>query len=254
MVSVRSSADLGRLAAAASRPGIDPRQWILRAIVIDVAFDPKHGLFADVQFQPDGDIETVLVGANYSGDGFGEYWPIKVDDIVLVALSQGDPGDGGVIISRMFSGSEKPPKELSAGDAGVDGDVTTDPTLRIEDGATLRIVGKAGANYRIELDGNATYEIVGTGGTTVIIDGDAGVRLGKPVSPELYRGVARQDDSVLGAGDPESTPPTDPELAVPLLLWAELVKTGLAGVPFVLPPLADTIGSISSSSDKTQTE
>ena len=157
---VRSSVDLGRLAEAASRPGIDPRNWLTRCIITDVVYDPKHGLFADVKIQPDGDEETVLVGANYAGDDFGSYWPVKVDDIVLVAFPLGDPGEGGVIISRLFSGSEKPPKELSANDSGADGDPTTDPTLRIEDGATLRIVGRNAANYKLELDGNATYEIV----------------------------------------------------------------------------------------------
>lgn len=255
---VRSSIDTGRLAAAASRPGIDPRIWLTRAVVKDVAFDPDQGLFADIQFQPDGAIETALVGAAMAGDDFGSYWPLHVDDIVLVALSMGDPADGPVIIARLWSGSEKPPIQLSKDDLGVDGgDVTSDPTTRLEDGTTLRIVGKKGASYKIELDGNATFEIVGTGGTTVLIDGDAGVRLGKPVLPDTFRGVARLNDQISATGtppvvDPPSDPPPPP--AVPFLVWAANVVTACAAIPFVVPPLDPTIGTISSASSKVKAE
>lgn len=254
MVSMlRSSVDLGRLAAAARRPGIDPRVWITRAVVTDVAFDKDHGLFADVQFQPDGDIETAVVGTDYAGDDFGEYWPIAVDDLVLVAMPMGDPGEGPTIIRKLFSGSERPPIQFSENDAGGE-EPTTDPTLRLKDGVTMRIVGKNGANYRIELDGNATYEIVGTSGTTVKIDGDAGVRLGSPVLPNIFLGVARDTDTITAAGTPGAIPDPPPTLLL-MLQWASIVTGFINGLaPGTLVPLDPKIGTISTASTKVKSE
>lgn len=173
---VRSSIDAARLAQLASRPGIDPRQWIVKAVVTDVAYDSEHGIFADINFMPDGDIETALVGTAYAGPDFGEYNPLKVDDVVLVAMPLGDPGEGPVIFARLWSATEKPPVEFSAGDSGGE-TPTNDPTIRIEDGRTLRIVGKQGANRKIELDGGATYEISATGGSRVVITADTSIEI-----------------------------------------------------------------------------
>ena len=268
MGKVRSNIDLGRLSAAASRPGIDPRQWIVRAVVKDIAYDPNCGLFADVQYANDGEIETVLVAAAYAGNDFGQYWPIKVDDIVLVALPNGDPGAGGAIFARLWTGSEKPPKELSENDAGVDGsDPTSDPTTRIEDGTTLRVVGKQGANVKIELDGNATYEIAATGGSKVIIaasasvevtgtssvtiDSDVRIKLGA----SAVKGVARLADDVNAKGLPPAPIPDGTPL-VPMIAWASAVTTALGALTAgaFVAVLDPAIGLIASSSAKVSSE
>ena len=136
----RTSIDAGRLAAAMQRPGIDPREWVTRARVMELGYDAENGLFADVQFLPGGEIETCLIGTGYAGNGFGAYAPLKIGDIVLVAIPQGDPGEGPVVFSRIWTAADKPPPELAQGDSTGADEPTAAPTFRLENGNTLRIV------------------------------------------------------------------------------------------------------------------
>jgi hypothetical protein len=111
--SIRSGLDHSALAAAASRPGIDPRVWVSLAVVVDVGFDPDHGVFVDVQYQPSGDQDTALLGAPYAGDGFGSYWPPRKGDTVVVVIPGGDPGHGPVVVARVWNAGDPPPAELA---------------------------------------------------------------------------------------------------------------------------------------------
>jgi hypothetical protein len=164
------------MSALVSRPGIDPRVWLTRAIVTELGFDPANGLFADVQYQPDGDAETCLIGSGYTGNGFGGYCPLKVGDAVIVAVPQGDPAEGPVIIARLWNAADKPPVELSEGDSGGD-EPTTVPTFRLEDGSTLRVVARESGTIKLELSGNSIFEVAATGGSKVIIAADTTVEI-----------------------------------------------------------------------------
>jgi len=253
MGSIRSTPDLGSIADAASRPGIDPRVWITQATVIDVGFDPEEGIFADVQYLPDGEMETALVGTGYGGNDFGAYSPLKEGDIVLVTQPMGDPGSGPVIFARLWTASEKPPLELSADGEGGE-DVTTDPTLRVEDGAQLRVICKAGASVKIEVTGGGAVEIetdgeakiTGTGGVT--IEAAASIKLGAAAT----NGVARFNDTV------RPSTPADGVLPIDMATWmagvTSVVNAATPPAPGIVPGVPPIIGNILSASVKVRSE
>lgn len=120
MAKVRSRIDVGRMSAAASRPGIDPRIWGSWAIITELGFDPEQGVFADVQLQPTGETETVYVGTTYAGGGFGTWRPLKVDDTVFLMFPNGDPNNGGVIVARQWNGGDPPPAEFANGETPIE--------------------------------------------------------------------------------------------------------------------------------------
>ena len=173
---VRSTVDTGALSHAVSRPGIDPRSWLSLAVVEALGFDQAHGVFADIRYLPSGDTDTALVGSQYAGGGFGTLCPPKVEDVVLVAVPDGHTGLGPVIIARMWSKADPPPVDF----AGENDEPTTDPTTRVEDGATFRIVAKAGANVRIELEGAGSFTVEATGAATVNLSSETSVTIQAP--------------------------------------------------------------------------
>lgn len=117
MAGVRRSPDVRRMAHAVSHPGIDPRIWGSWAIITEVGFDPEEGLFADIQLQPTGEVETVLITGIYAGNGFGCYRPIKKDDTVYILFPNGDPNNGGIVVARSWNASDLPPAQFKgAGD------------------------------------------------------------------------------------------------------------------------------------------
>jgi hypothetical protein len=214
--------DVNALARAVSRPGIDPRRWVALAVITELGFDAENGVFADIAYIPDGTTDTAVVGAWYAGDGFGAYAPLKVDDVVLVAIPDGDPSTGPVVICRMWSSADKPPAE-----AGGSGDEpTTDPVTRVEDGATFRIVAKGGASVRVELEGSGTFTVEATGGAAVEVRSETRVTINAP-SVELgdtpAQGMARIGDLV-SIGLPPGVPPPFPAVLVGQIL------SGKAGV------------------------
>jgi hypothetical protein len=219
-MSKRTSVDVGRLAAALQRPGIDSREWLTRARVMELGFDANNGLFADVQFLPGGEIETCLVGTGYAGNGFGAYGSLKVDDVVLVAVPQGDPGEGPIIIARLWNAGDKPPPELAQGDNPANDEPTANPTFRLEDGSTLRVVARNAGLIKLELSGGSTFEVVATEGSNVVVAADTTVEITGSAQVSLssdavivseaqlvkigegaVRGVARlQDLTIAGTG------------------------------------------------------
>ena len=132
----------------------------------DVAFDPEHGIFADVTFIPSEIQETVLVGSGYAGDGFGVWAPLAVDDMVLVAVPGGDSNDGAVIISRLWTGLEKPPA-LAQGTTSSQGmpDPSGHLSVRVEPGKKLQVQTHEGA---IEVTAeNGAIKITATEGANI---------------------------------------------------------------------------------------
>lgn len=171
--------DISRLSSVASRPGVDPRTWITWASVRDIGFDAEQGIFADVTFIPTGETETVFVGSDYAGGEFGAYSPIEVGDIVVVAIPNGDPGAGGIIVGRAWRGADKPSANFKA-DQQVDGnDVPTDNVvLRVRPGKkyVIRTSDSGGdIDIKVEGDGATTVENAGSGAITVKQTGTGGV-------------------------------------------------------------------------------
>lgn len=166
----RTSIDFGKISAAVARPGIDPRTWLTYALVDEVGFDENNGMFADVTYIPTREEQTCLVGAAYAGNGFGLWAPLEVDDVVLVALPNGDSNSGPVIIARLWNAADKPPSELGSGEVP-----TENVVCRVQAGKRLRFITSGGGNAEI------------------VAEGDGKVLLG---SDSATRGAARQDDEV----------------------------------------------------------
>ena len=186
----RSHVDAGRLAAAASRPGIDPRMWIVQATITQLGFDADNGLFADVSVIPTGENETCMIGGMFCGDGEGFYGPLKVGDVVIVAVPSGDPDAGPVIISRIWSAVRKPPADAGSGD-----EPTQDVLLRVRNGRSVKIVaegggsvatimGESGGSVSISTTGSAPVSI--TSASAVIVNAPS-VQLGNSASMAVAR-------------------------------------------------------------------
>lgn len=142
-MSISSTPDTNRMAEALSRPGIDPRTWKSLAIVTVVHVDPGHGHFVDVTLLPLGQPGTARVGSQYAGNGFGSYFPIAVDDEVVVGLPDGDPMAGMVVLARLWCAADPPPAEAAANP----GDVLL---VKAAPGATTRVIVSGGGDVVVE--------------------------------------------------------------------------------------------------------
>lgn len=155
-MSRRRAVDAGRLGALAARPGIDPRVWVTYARVLETAYDPEHGLFADVQYLPSGDQTTALVGSSLASAGAGVSTPLNVGDLVLVLVPMGDDDHGPVIVSRLWSGGARPPASGFGGeDDGTGTPIGPDVVLVAPAGAAARATTN-GANIELEATGDAS--------------------------------------------------------------------------------------------------
>ena len=154
--------DAGRLASLVSRPGIDPRYHIVYAIVDAVRVDPQEGVFVDVSFLPQEEPENALLGVPYAGNSFGFYFPLEVDDTVLVAIPDGDSEAGPVVIGRIWNKADPPPEELKGPAAPEEGQFMPSPDviLRAKPGANTRIFVSAGANVTITVEGGGNVNLV----------------------------------------------------------------------------------------------
>lgn len=146
---MRTSVDTAKLGRATSFPGADPRVWCTLAVVEDLGTDPETGVYADVRFVPTGDKETCVVGTGYAGDGYGAWAPLAVGDLVLVLLPRGDPAMGPVLVSRLWSGADKPPAELGAVNGA---EPPGNPVVVVGAGQTLRVVCREGALVEVTSD------------------------------------------------------------------------------------------------------
>jgi len=162
--------DTGRLRSLISGPGIDTRYHIVEAVVDKVTVDPSEGVFCDISILPFEQPETAFLGVPYAGDGFGFYFPVEVDDIVLVAIPDGDPGAGPVIVSRMWSAADKPFTELQ-GTADPDNpgqyNPSSDVVLKTKSGANYKTIVSGGGDASIAVSGGGDVEI-SAAGTSVV--------------------------------------------------------------------------------------
>lgn len=170
--------DMGRLRQLTSGPGTDTRYMLVLAVVDKVVVDPREGIFCDISFLPMEEPETAQLGVPYAGNGFGFYFPVEEDDIVLVAIPDGDPGAGPVIISRIWNAADKPIAE-SAGAADPDigpgqyrpsGDVI----LKTKSGASFKTLISGGGNAETAVTGGGKIGLSTSGGGHVEINAAGG--------------------------------------------------------------------------------
>lgn len=164
--------DTGRLRSLVSGPGIDTRYHICEAVIDDVRVDPAEGVFCDISLLPLEQPETAFLGVPYAGDGFGFYFPVEVDDIVLVAIPDGDPGAGPIIISRMWSAADKPFTELQ-------GSADSDNPGQYNPSSDVVLKTKAGSNYKTIVSGGgaASTAVSGGGDITLAVTGGGDVEI-----------------------------------------------------------------------------
>lgn len=158
----RHSIDLARLASLASRPGVDPRMWVMLArVVSDPVLDPNEGVFVDIEYIPTGEQDTAFVTSDYAGYGFGSYSPIERDDIVLVAIAGGDQGNGAFVFARFWRAADKPPTDL----AGEGTAPTTDKYIRLKPGATYKMRTSGGGGVDVSVEGSGDIVLKVASGT-----------------------------------------------------------------------------------------
>lgn len=177
----RRGLNMNAMAAAMRGPNADTRVWLTLARITDLAFDPDHGVFADVVFLPDGTEETARVSVPYAGGGWGAYWPLRVDDVVLVGLPNGLPDAGPIVIARMWDAADKPPAELAGENDPNTNTPNPDegPYLRVQPDKTVRVrtSGTGGINLIVEGDGPVSIEARGSGKITVKQSGSADIEI-----------------------------------------------------------------------------
>lgn len=174
--------DTGRLRHLISGPGVDTRFHIMEAVIDKVTVDPNEGVFCDISLLPFEQPETAFLGVPYAGDNFGFYFPVEVDDIVLVAIPDGDPGAGPVIISRMWSAADKPFAELR-GTADSDNpgqyDATSDVVLKTKSGTNYKTLVSGGGTASTVVDGggDSTTSVTGGGDISLAASGGGDVSI-----------------------------------------------------------------------------
>lgn len=158
----------GRLSQLLRGPNMDTRYHLKLAVVDQVVLDPNEGLFADVTLLPGEEPETAFVGVPYAGGGFGFYFPLMEDDTVLLAIPDGDCGQGPVVIARMWDAADKPFSEMKGTPLeGEEGQFnpSEDVILRARPGKNTRIIVSEGANVTITVEGAGNVNLVVNGGS-----------------------------------------------------------------------------------------
>lgn len=168
---VATTPDAGRLGELLARPGMDPRVWVSLATVRAVHVE-SNGKFCDVTLIPSGDEETVRIGEEYAGNGFGDHNPLHVDDEVVVLFPGGEPDAGGVIVARLHNSSDKV------------------PSAAVSNKDDRQIVVESGKNIRLTTQG--TGDVLVTSGRKVTVTASDLI--------ELTSGLAKAINLVPGLG------------------------------------------------------
>lgn len=174
----------GRLSAIVSRPGIDPRRWVVEARVSeneeDIWFDENEGYFAIVEVEHTGERFGARIGTLYGGPGYGLFCPVEPNDRVLVQLVEGSFEAAPTILGKAWSPAQKPPSDAAGEGANVP---TSDVLLRV----------KAGHNLRLR--------VAGAGAVSIIADGDGDVVLAAEGSGKVKLGTSGLQPATLGTAN-----------------------------------------------------
>lgn len=170
-------------------PGIDTRYWIKLAHVDNVVVDPEEGVFADVTLQPESQTVTAFVGSPYAGDGFGFYAPIQVDDLVLVAIPDGETDAGSWVISRAWNSADKPLAEsmgeTQTPESGASG--------QYEAGELVALRNKRDTNLKLVTSGTGKVTVQAEGSGEIKILSDTGLINMQGASQPFVRGDTYAD-------------------------------------------------------------
>lgn len=200
---VSNQLDTYRAGQALARPGMDTRNWLLYAQVTAVKMDADNGPLVDVTLLPDGDPETVKLGACYAGPSFGAYFPVDVDDLVIVAFPSGDYDHGGVIVARVWSPAEVP------------------SDLAKNNPDDISIVVKKDTNMRMRVFGSGNLIIACENGKVLLGDETGTQPVARKTDPTdngtlvFFPGTGGATLSYIPPGT-VPTPPTPPTINIPL--------------------------------------
>ena len=186
-VRARTTPDCSRISEALSRPGIDPRGWLSLAVVDVWKVDPKHGVLYDVTLLPGGTPETARDGLLYGGSGYGLFRKIPIGAEVLVAIPDGDPDSGPVIIAVLWSEADPPPADATESEVFV---------LQVEDTKRLLLITTGGGTVDIEARGAGQVNVTAAKVNVISSDINLGAA-GLGVNQGVVQGEAI--DSLTGA-------------------------------------------------------
>lgn len=156
------------MAALTRGPGMDTRYHLVLAVVDLVVVDPEEGVFLDITIFPMEEPETAIMGVPYAGNGFGFYFPLYEEDVVLVAIPDGDTNSGPIVIARMWCKADPPPTEVK----------TTTPVSQAagmytpSDDVVLRV--KSAGKFKTFTAGGGTTEITIEGAGKFILQTESG--------------------------------------------------------------------------------
>lgn len=124
----RGTIDVAGIAAALSRPGIDPRSWVSMGIVEpesteakSVQFEETVGPLVSVRLVPGGTVVNCRVSTWMAGNGEAAWYPFVGQDEVVVLIPGGNEREGCVIIGRCNNGIDEWPKVVGGQDTNTNG-------------------------------------------------------------------------------------------------------------------------------------
>jgi hypothetical protein len=167
----RSAGNSSTMGEAFAKPGMDTRDWLSYGTVSDdtpVTMDPDMGPLVGVVLQPSKIEVRSRVLMQSAGKGEGEYIPFVSGDEVLVAIPEGHPWSGTVILGRLTNSIDKFPTGSVAGQDASKNNFAFKRTRtawihEVEGGYLIR-----------EAKSGAFFQLDGTNGNVTIRDGSGG--------------------------------------------------------------------------------
>jgi len=156
--------DVAKIGAGLARPGMDPRKFAEMGVVTAVAVSSK-GIYADI-VTTEGIPETAALAPPYAGPGYGFYFPVDVDETVVLAVPDGKFNAGARIVGRVWDPGDPPPPEVP--------DHPEDVILVVKKGESLRLIVSGGGNVEIEARDGASIRLGGESATAPVQTTDDG--------------------------------------------------------------------------------
>lgn len=110
------SVDLEQARQIFRGPGMDTRYWI-RLVKVTKTTTDKHGTVITGETLPGGEKVTAVVGHLALGSGKGAYWPVRVDDVMLCLIADGDPEIANIAIGPIVWGETELAQDAQSGPA-----------------------------------------------------------------------------------------------------------------------------------------